>query len=316
MIACSERAGYFFIHTMQQPWKNAWVLMRIPFSLFLMPVFWLAISMLPLDAWNGIPVFFVFLHLHLLLYPASNGYNSIVDKDDSPIGGLENPPPVNLQLQMLVLVFDVLALVLAFFIGLEYGFCVCVYWMVSRAYSHPVIRLKKYPVISWLAVALFQGGWTVLMVWAGVVPNHEIFDASPLWIWPLVATTFFAGSYPVTQIYQHEADRKRGDVTLSSLLGIRGTLIFALGGLMLGSLSLVVGLWINHEMNGLPIILACSLPSFFYFSGWMRKVFSDPAKADFRHTMLFNKISSLGLSMGFLGHLLLKFMGISILLQP
>jgi hypothetical protein len=33
----------------------------------------------------------IFIILHLLVYPASNGYNSYMDRDETPIGGLKNP---------------------------------------------------------------------------------------------------------------------------------------------------------------------------------------------------------------------------------
>lgn len=301
---------------MKKTWSDAWILMRIPFSLFLMPVFWLAISMISVEGWKWNNALIVFLHLHLLLYPASNGYNSLIDKDETPIGGLANPPKVNLELKILVFVFELLALSLGFVIGLEYGFCVAVYWLMSRAYSGPLIRLKRFPILSWITVVIFQGAWTVLMVWAGIVKDGNLFETGYLWVWPLVASLFLAGSYPVTQIYQHQADRTRGDITLSVRLGIRGTMVFALAGLLLGSNFLILGLWLNDELNGLPIILASASPSFIYFSIWMRDVWKDSTNADFRHTMLFNQISSVSLSIGFLGHLLLKFFGISILLYP
>ena len=301
---------------MNTNWKDAWTLMRIPFSLFLMPIFWLALSMLPLESWDPVKAVLVFLHLHLLVYPASNGYNSLIDQDETSIGGLENPPKVNVQLKMLVLVFEFLALSLGFILGLEFGFCVAVYWLMSRAYSGPAIRLKRFPILSWLTVVLFQGAWTVLMVWAGIVTNGIIFETGYLWIWPVVASIFLMGSYPVTQIYQHTADSKRGDRTLSFILGIRGTLLFALAGLLAGSSILILGLWLTHDLNGLPVIIISSSPSFIYFAIWMRKVWKDPSLADYRHTMLFNRISSISLSIGFLGHLVLKFFGISILLHP
>lgn len=301
---------------MNNNWKDAWILMRIPFSLFLMPVYWLSVAMIHIEAWSWVHALVVFMHLHLFLYPASNGYNSLIDKDDTPIGGLSNPPKVNLQLKILVFIFELTALSLGFVIGLEYGFCVAIYWLMSRAYSGPRIRLKRFPILSWLTVAIFQGGWTVLMVWAGLVKDGSLFETRYLWMWPLVASLFLAGSYPVTQIYQHQADLKRGDVTLSVRLGVRGTMIFALCGLICGSIFLIVGLWLNHEMNGLPIIITAASPSFIYFGIWMRKVWHDSTNANFKHTMLFNQISSISLSVGFLGHLLLKLFGISILLQP
>jgi hypothetical protein len=131
---------------MNSNWRNAWILMRIPFSVYLMPVFWLSISVLPVAGWSWSSVAIVFSLLHLLLYPASNGYNSLIDQDTEAIGGIKNPPPVTVHLRILVLIFDVLSIGLSFSVGLYFGFCVSVYWLVSKAYSSPTIRLKKMPV--------------------------------------------------------------------------------------------------------------------------------------------------------------------------
>ena len=66
---------------------NTIKLLRIPFSFFLMPLFLFALSqaetILPSKA---IVSFFL---IHFLIYPASNGYNSYIDRDEESIGGLE-----------------------------------------------------------------------------------------------------------------------------------------------------------------------------------------------------------------------------------
>ena len=59
-------------------YKKALPLLRIPFSLYLMPVFWFGLSALR-GPWSGGRAAAVFGVLHLLAYPASNGYNSYYD---------------------------------------------------------------------------------------------------------------------------------------------------------------------------------------------------------------------------------------------
>jgi len=275
--------------------------MRIPFSVFLMPVFWLSIAVIPKSNWSFSSAAFVFILLHFLLYPASNGYNSLIDKDEGPVGGLESPPKPNMQLQLLVIFFDLLSISLAFFHSLIFGYFVAVYWIVSKAYSNPGIRLKKYPIISWLVVSFFQGGWTVLMVWSGVMselPDFEVLGFQ-IWIWPLASSILLAGSYPLTQIYQHEEDKRKGDFTISSRLGIQGTFILSGIFLGLGSALLASGLYFYQSLISVMLVLSASFPSIFYFTGWAIKTWGDPVNANFYHTMRFNKISSLGLSFGF-----------------
>jgi 4-hydroxybenzoate polyprenyltransferase len=300
---------------MNQAWKDGWKLMRIPFSVFLMPVFWLSLFALPKEEIRFWPCFIVFFILHFLIYPASNGYNSLIDKDEGPIGGLAKPPKTNVQLQILVFVFDLFGLTFAFIHDIFFGYCVAIYWMMSKAYSHPVTRLKKFPIISWFVVALFQGGWTVLMVWMGILQPEHREIVLPNAVWVVIASFFLAGSYPITQVYQHEEDGKRGDFTLSILLGIRGTFIFAGVFVALGSILLVWQLFEKKSWIDLGVVLACTFPSLFYFNSWTIKCWKNPEEANFENTMRFNKISSIGLSLGFFLLVCLKIWGNSLLLH-
>lgn len=63
-------------------------LLRIPFSFFLMPLFLFAYSLA--ETVVHYKALFSFLIIHFLVYPASNGYNSFVDRDEESIGGLES----------------------------------------------------------------------------------------------------------------------------------------------------------------------------------------------------------------------------------
>jgi 1,4-dihydroxy-2-naphthoate octaprenyltransferase len=290
--------------------------MRIPFSVFLMPVFWLALASIPSGEWHWQEAVWVFIVLHFLLFPASNGYNSLIDKDDTPVGGLRKPPQVNMQLQILVLVFDLLAIGFGFALNVFFGFFVSVYWLVSRAYSSPQIRLKKYPWVSWLVVALFQGGWTVMMVWAGLMGREIPLEEMGLWRWPLIASFFLAGSYPLTQVYQHESDSRRGDLTLSRILGIKGTFVFAQIWMVVGAALLVFSMIAENAIEPLFLVAAASIPSFLYFFLWTRRVWIDQQQADFDNTMRYNIISSLSLSVGFILWVFVKVFDVSLHLHP
>src|SRR3984885_10172197 len=86
-------------------------LMRIPFSFFLMPVFFFAVSQASeVVPWRAVLCFFV---LHLFIYPASNGYNSYMDNDEGSIGGLKHPPKPTKKLFYLSLIFDAAGLALS-----------------------------------------------------------------------------------------------------------------------------------------------------------------------------------------------------------
>src|SRR5579859_8155093 len=200
--------------------------LRIPFSYFLLPVYFFALGISPNFSVSSLT--WSFILIHLMLYPASNGYNSYFDKDEKSIGGLKNPPPVNASLYYTSLLLDILAVLLAVWkISFFFAFMMLIYGLVSKAYSHPSIRLKKYPVAGWLTVGVFQGSFAFLMCYAGI-NNFELVNLmQPKVMIPAVLTTIMLlGNYPMTQVYQHEEDARHGDKTMSMLLGIRGTFIF------------------------------------------------------------------------------------------
>ncbi|MEM9390480.1 MAG: UbiA family prenyltransferase, partial [Bacteroidota bacterium] len=194
--------------------KSTWLHLRIPFSFFLLPVFLFALAVSPNI--NESRIVIVLIALHIFLYPASNGYNSYFDKDEGSIGGLKHPPKVNPGLYYMALFFDAIAIVLGLLINWQFAVMLFVYGLVSKAYSHPSIRLKKYPYLSWFIAGFFQGFFTFLMTYAGL-NDYTIYQVmkSGVVIPGLLSSAILWGSYPMTQIYQHEEDSKRGDITLS-----------------------------------------------------------------------------------------------------
>ncbi|MCI1186576.1 UbiA family prenyltransferase [Hymenobacter sp. DH14] len=284
-------------------YKKALPLLRIPFSVYLMPVFWFGLSALR-GPWSGGRAVGVFVVLHLLAYPASNGYNSYYDRDEGSIGGLKAPPKVTPELLHLVWLFDALAVAGAALLSWPFAALVVVYLLVSKAYSYEGIRLKKYPLLSTLVVVVFQGAFTLLMTQVGVgATSAQLFENTNLLL-ALVSTLFLCGSYPLTQVYQHEEDARRGDRTLSLRLGIRGTFIFAAIGLLAGAVALGLAYWLRQEIRPLLIFLVATGPVVVLFGRWAWAVWHDETAADFEHTMRMNQVSSLCLSAAFIAMLL------------
>ena len=273
--------------------------LRIPFSIYLLPIFLFALSQVGFTAWpNAVVVFFV---LHFLLYPASNGYNSYFDRDESSIGGLRQPPPVNKELYWVSLVLDLIAVLTGLFISWQFSLMLLIYGLVSKAYSHPNIRIKRLPWASWLIAGFFQGWFTFFMVAIGLTENTLIEILKPdLLIAGLLSSMVLWGSYPMTQIYQHQEDKRRGDITLSQRLGIKGTFHFTGLAFLLASAGFIVYFQIYYNMLQAVIFMVCMLPVIVYFSSWYWKVRGNAGLADFDHTMQLNLISSLSLNSCFL----------------
>jgi len=284
-------------------YRRAFLLLRLPFSLFLMPVFWFGLSALrePFSWGRAAAVFAI---LHLLVYPASNGYNSYYDRDEGSIGGLKAPPAVTPELLHLVWLFETLALVASLLLNWVFAALVVVYILVSRAYSYEGIRLKKYPLVSTVVVVIFQGAFTFLMAQVGVGTTPAQLSEPTNLLLALVSTLFLCGSYPLTQIYQHQEDARRGDRTLSLRLGIRGTFVFAAAGLLAGAGTMAVAYWLRHDWRPLLIFLVATGPVVALFARWAWLAWHNPALANFEWTMRMNKVSSVCLSVAFLTMLL------------
>ncbi|GAA4375860.1 UbiA family prenyltransferase [Hymenobacter koreensis] len=287
-------------------YRRALLLLRIPFSVYLMPVFWFALSALREPfSWGRAAA--VFLVIHLLAYPASNGYNSWFDRDEGSIGGLERPPQVTRELWHLVVLFDALAVLGALLVSGPFALLMAGYLLVSKAYSYDKIRLKKYPIISTLVVVVFQGAYTFWMTQVAVGATAAEIYAPQNLVLALVSSLFLCGSYPLTQVYQHQEDARRGDQTLSLLLGIRGTFVFAAGGLLLGAAVLGAAYVWRAEPRNLVVFAVATLPVVALFSRWAWQAWNNPAAADFRRTMRMNQVSSLCLSAAFLLMLALRY---------
>ncbi len=272
--------------------KSTLLHLRIPFSFFLLPVFLLSCAVAKTIDWqNFVLTFFI---LHFLVYPASNGYNSYFDKDEKSIGGLKNPPPVTKELYWASILADIVALIISLFISFEFACMIFIYGLVSKAYSHPSIRLKKYPIMGWLAAGIFQGYFTYLLSFIAIknVPLAETFTW-PIQLPGILSSTLLLGSYPMTQVYQHEEDGKRGDLTLSRLLGIKGTFHFTAILFTLATSGFLY-YFINYQnlSDGL-YFLAFLSPILLYFSTWYLAVRKNPLGADFISTMRLNYLSAI-----------------------
>jgi 4-hydroxybenzoate polyprenyltransferase len=280
--------------------RNTLVHLRIPFSLFLLPVFLFALSQAnnpdPAKSW------WVFVLIHFFLYPASNGYNSYYDKDEGSIGLLENPPPVDKSLFYTAWAMDLLAIGFAIYIGLGLPFAayLLIYGLVSKAYSHPLIRLKKRPVTSWLVVCFFQGFITYLasIQCIDTIPLEELVQVKYL-VPALICSSNLLAVYPLTQVYQHEEDSRRGDVTYSRLVGIKGTFVNA-ALFFTASFAGFCYYFLNYGTLGNLITLTlCMGPVIGFFAYWWIQVQKDEQKANFRNTMVMNAIAALGLNLFF-----------------
>jgi 1,4-dihydroxy-2-naphthoate octaprenyltransferase len=270
-------------------------LLRIPFSIFLSPLYFFALSQVPEINWGK--ALLVFIILHFLIYPASNGYNSYMDRDTESIGGLEKPPPPSRELYYVTIVLDIAGILLGLLISPLFAALMPVYIGASKAYSYRRIRLKQYPVIGYLTVILFQGALTFWLVYYGSSIDQS---TQVPWQGMLICTLLIGGFYPLTQVYQHRQDSEDGVKTISYVLGYTGTFIFcaimyALAWVIMAQFFIQKG-----ETGKLITISIFFAPIIVYFIRWFLQVKKDKRAANFRNTMGMNWLAATCTNMAFI----------------
>lgn len=152
--------------------------------------------------------------------------NSAFDRDEGDIAYLRSPPPPPRHLfafgLALMATGQALALLLPAAFGLAYATC----FALSLLYSVPPVRLKAVAGADWVVNLI---GFGMLTPFAGWATTGRAIGGTEL----IVLAAFgplFAALYPLTQLYQVEEDRRRGDRTLALRLGAVRSLDVALFG--------------------------------------------------------------------------------------
>lgn len=269
--------------------QNTLKLLRFHFSIFLLPVSLFSFFYIQPDL--EARFLLVVLIWHLLVFPASNGYNSYNDRDEGPIGGLLRPPMPTRTLLVTVNMMDLLAIFLSVLVNWLFSLFVLAYILVSRLYSNRSIRLKQYPVIGFLVVFIFQGMW----IFCGNVvalATPELLTYTPVFL-SAVASSFLAGTlYPLTQIYQHQSDHEDGVNTLSMVLGMKGTFVFSVIMFAIASILIYCSFYLQRAVGNFWLFNLVMLPSTLYFFSWAFRSFKDTVHVNFRNTMIMLVLSS------------------------
>jgi len=173
--------------------------------------------------------------------------NSAFDRDDDDVAYLRQPPPVPVGLAVVSFALMLLGLAITWQapVGFRWAYAICA--LLSIAYSVPPLRLKAVAGADWVINIL---GFGVISPYAGWALFGRPLTA-PMGIVFLAFGALFAAFYPLTQLYQMDADRERGDRTLAIRLGVGSSLSVAVLGVgvafgMLAGAALASG-WGGRE---------------------------------------------------------------------
>lgn len=271
-----------------------------------MPVYWFALSCVPGPV-HPARAILIFVLLHGLLYPSSNGYNSYMDRDESSIGGVARPMQPTRQLFYVTVWMDAAAFLLAFLVSGWFALALLFYIICSRAYSNRYIRLKRFPVAGYITVVLNQGTLVYCMVYYGAAAAGTALPAP--WLPAIAAAFLIGGFYPITQVYQHAADAADGVTTISMLLGKRGTFIYCAVMYLLAFGLLFVYYQQQEQLWDFVLLQLFFIPVIFFFIRWFLQVWKDGAAADFKRTMQMNVMAGTSTNLAFVVLLIIHQIG-------
>ncbi len=178
--------------------------------------------------------------------------NSVFDKDEGDIGYLNAPPALPRYLLHcswgLLVVGQALAFLLP--VGFRVAYAIC--FVLSILYSVPPFRFKAVAGVDWVINMWGFGTLTPYAAWAATGRPLDIGHGLVL----LAFCPLFAGLYPLTQLYQFDEDRRRGDRTLALILGMRASLVVAtLSTLLAFALLAWAMLLLNVGAEGFTLLL-------------------------------------------------------------
>jgi 4-hydroxybenzoate polyprenyltransferase len=163
--------------------------------------------------------------------------NSAFDQDEGDIAYLREPPPPPAHLFAFGFSLMVAGQLVAFLLPRPYALAYACCFALSVLYSVPPFRLKAVAGADWLINMWGFGTLTPFAGWAATgIPLDPARGLVLLAFCPL-----FAALYPLTQLYQMEEDRQRGDRTLAIRLGLARSLRVAAVAAALAFVLLVLG---------------------------------------------------------------------------
>ena len=195
--------------------------------------------------------------------------NSAFDRDEGDVGYLDAPPPVpkhlatfSVALMAVGQVWSLIALPLAF----SAAYAVC--FAMSLLYSVPPVRLKAVAGADWLINMIGFGSLTPFAGWAATGTSLTTPAA-----WVLASfCPLFAALYPLTQLYQVDEDRARGDRTLAIVIGLRASLVVSIAAMVAAFAGFARAGWLaSIDRFGWQALAVALVGWVVVLLGWLRR---------------------------------------------
>lgn len=210
----------------------------------------------------GAIIFFIFIS------GGTVAYNSYYDKDEGPVNFIKNPPKPTKSLLILSIIFKLSGIILSLLINFKF-FIVCVTFVfLSVLYSHPKFRFKTKYGLDLVINGVGYGSLSILGGWLCTTSeiNFKIIFLS------IIAFFIVSTGHPLTQIFQYEDDKKKGDKTFVVIFGPKKSLLVSVILLLIGLILFNVfsAIYFNFLFN--IVISVVGLAGAFCIYSWSKNL--------------------------------------------
>lgn len=267
-------------------WQGTSMPLRIPYSIYFMPVFWFAMSnSTQFDGWTAVALFII---IHVLLYPSAIGYNYYFADEQADFPVLHRLTGLGAELFWLVMLFDFMAVLSAWFISPVLAMLTLIYALGSKTHGIAKPWLQRLPSLGTAIVSVFQGAFVYGMVLIGL--EEEINEAQL--VYAGISSLFIAGIYPLSHIGQWASNIKSAKRMLAT---------FVYAGLMffIAICALIVMYIAYDRYVDAALFLTGILGPGIYFLRWWRLVKLDRDHANQQNANNLQSLASLTATLAF-----------------
>ncbi len=194
-----------------------------------------------------------YANMTILLFGTATAFNSYHDRDEGPIGGLRQPPPMTSWMRSVALVLQGVGFGLSVSQGIVFAAIYLLSMILFWLYSTPLARWKGHPIKSLVAIGISTGSNSF---WLGTIAAGGTVFSPQIILVGIASAMIFLSLYPVSQIYQMSEDKARGDHTFALVYGLNGIKVFFLLTFFPGVIIAGISLWLLHPLPGFLFLIA------------------------------------------------------------